>query len=187
MMSLPLCSVALWSAQTIAQNQNSQPQVLVTPEEPSSYFGLVAGGNSTAGAKERATPTFGLTLGSLVAPELGIGFLGTYYGQSSSGTLFGLPTGSSMKTINLTAQLNYFLGGVHLGGQAGVAISSWSGYVSNLHVGNSTTTMILGPSVGYDFKLGRALSLGGEAHYIFNTTEGRANNLQVLAALKFWQ
>ena len=151
------------------------------------YLGLLAGGNKSASSETNATPTFGLTLGAKLAPAFGIGFLGSYYGQTSSGSLLGLPTGSSAKTLVLAGQANYFIGGLHLGGEIGTAISSWSGQISKVHTGDSTTSMIYGPEAGYDFIIARSVSLGAEGHYLISTAESAVDNIQVFAALKFWQ
>lgn len=151
------------------------------------YLGLLAGGNSSTSAEGNATPTFGLTLGAKLAPSFGLGFLGSYYGQSSSGSLLGLPSGTSMSTLILAGQANYFMGGLHLGGEIGAALSSWSGHISRLYASDNVAAMIYGPEIGYDFLIGKSLSLGAEGHYLISTAASSVNNIQLFAALKFWQ
>jgi len=178
--STPLVISLLSLASLVQAEENTTSQGL-------GYLGLLAGGNSAEGSQDSASPTIGVTFGTKLAPNFGVGFLGSYFGETSSGSLFGLPTGTSASSIVLAGQANYFLGGFHMGGEMGAAINSWSGRISNSYSGNSNTAMIFGPQAGYDFAVGKAVSLGAEAHYLVSTADNGSNNFQIFAAVKFWQ
>jgi len=150
------------------------------------YLGVLLGVNTPTGEGSSSTATVGATLGSKVVSYFGVGLFGSYSGQTSSGSLLGLPAGTSTSTTLLTGQGNFMMGGFHLGGEIGAGISSWSGAVSTLHAGTSNTALIYGPEAGYDFKLTSAVSLGGEVHYLFSNAEAASKNLQALATLKVW-
>ena len=91
-----------------------------------------------------------------------------------------------MSTTLLTGQANFFASGFHLGGEIGAGINSWSGGISSLHVGNSSTSLVYGPEAGYDFKIASAVTIGAEVHYLMSNADAGANNLQGLASLKVW-
>ncbi|MGE0615046.1 MAG: outer membrane beta-barrel protein [Bacteriovoracia bacterium] len=152
------------------------------------YAGFLLGGNiaSTSGSDGDTRPNIGLTLGGKISPEFGLGFYGGFSGQRSSGTFLGLPSGTSTSMTILAGQLNFFAGPLHLGAEAGAAISSWSGNISSVHAGDSTTDFVYGPQGGVDFQLVPNLSLGAELHYLITTADSGVNNLQALAALKVW-
>lgn len=152
--------------------------------EEMGYLGILAGGNGANQVQENITPTLGVTLGAKIKPWLGVGLFGSYFGQKSSGSLFGLETGTQTHTLVLTGQANIFAGGFHAGAEIGPAFSSWSGKISRLNSGDSTVAMVWGPEAGYDFAIGRSVSLGAEGHYLISTVEGSANNVQLFAALK---
>jgi hypothetical protein len=152
------------------------------------YVGALAGANLPNGnSGSNVSPTFGATVGAKLAPNFGIGGFGTYYGQSNSGSFLGLPTGTSTSTFNLAGEANFFAEGFHVGGDIGAAFTSWSGNVGSASLGTSNNSLIYGPEAGFDFPLGAGgLSLGAEAHYLFNNASNSQNNLLLLGALKIW-
>jgi hypothetical protein len=83
-------------------------------------------------------------------------------------------------------QLNFFAQGLHIGGEVGPAFSTWSGNISTISAGSSSTALNYGPEVGYDFPLSRRVSLGAEAHYLLTNADGGVNSFQFLGALKVW-
>ena len=156
--------------------------------ERMTYLGGLVGANFVNNdSNASANTNFGVTAGAKLSPQFGMGFYGTYYGQSESASIFGLPAGTATRTYNLAGELNIFASVFHFGGDAGAGISTWEANVGSVNQSNSNTAFIYGPEAGFDIPLGSsALSLGGEAHYLFtNATDGR-NNLQVLGALKVW-
>ncbi len=157
--------------------------------DKSTYVGGLIGESFANGnSQSSSNMNFGLTVGTRVSPDLGLGIYGTYYGQSDSASVFGRPVGAtSLRTYNICGEMNFFASVFHLGGDAGLGISSWEGSIGQNSVGSSRTSFIFGPEAGFDIPLGTsALSLGGEVHYLFtNDSEGQ-NNLQALAALKVW-
>ena len=165
-----------------ATNSNAEP-----PSLHMGYLGLALGANTTIGSNENASPTYALVFGANISPEFGIGFFGSHYGQSSSGSLFGLPTGTTTSTLILAIQANYFFNGAHLGGEIGTAISSWSGHISTVNAGDSASAVIFGPQAGYDFLVGQSISLGIEGHYLFTSAKDGVTNAQILGSVKFWQ
>ena len=155
-------------------------------DEPRGYIGALAGGNRPTEKNADITPTIGVTLGAKLAPSFGIGLLTTYYWQKSEGTLFGLPAGTSTSTLVVAGQGSYFISGLHLGGEIGAAISTWSGHFSTLEASESKTAMVVGPVIGYDLMVMRSLSIGAEAHYLFTTADNGFDNVQVFAVVKLW-
>jgi len=152
----------------------------------SGYVGVLGGVNSAVDAPDtRARGTIGLTLGGRMVSGFGLGAFLSYHDQTTTGSLFGLPTGSSASTTILTGQLNFFSGGLHLGAEMGEAFVNWSGAVSNFTAGTSTSGLVYGPEIGYDIPLS-GMSVGAEAHYLIMDVDGGANQLQALVALKVW-
>jgi hypothetical protein len=159
--------------------------------DQTAYAGIMIGGNiSTASngtiTDSSMTPTIALTLGMKMPTNFGFGLFGSYFGRTSSGSFLGLPTGTNTGTTMLLGQGNYYLLGAHLGLEAGVAISSWSGTISSVTSGSSTTSLVYGPNVGYDLKIDKTISLGVEVHYLFSTAQNSVNNVQTLASFKIW-
>lgn len=156
-------------------------------DEPGSYLGVMFGGNKTPNTSDSFNPTYGITLGGKISPVIGLGFFGNYFGHDSTGSFLGLPTGSSTRNFVLAGQLNYSIGGLFFGGEAGAAITSWSGNISSIHSGSSDTSFVYGPVAGYDIVINNSISVGAQAHYLVSTTNSGRDNLQVFAALKFWR
>jgi hypothetical protein len=178
-----------WADDATATKSSTQEN---TPSDSNeyrrSYLGLLLGGDTSNDSDlNNAKMTFGVTLGSKIIPEFGLGVLLSYRGQTSSGSVLGLPAGVSTNTYTAAAQGNFFLGGFHFGGEVGPSITSWSGNVSSLHTGSSATSLVYGPEAGFDFKIVSALSVGIEAHYLFSSDSNNVNNLEGFVGLKLWQ
>ncbi|MEO5969761.1 MAG: hypothetical protein ABIQ95_07510 [Bdellovibrionia bacterium] len=159
--------------------------------DQNAYVGALIGGNRNANSNgtisDTATnPTYGLTAGIKISPRFGIGFFGSRYDLTSSGAFLGLPVGTSTSTTMLLGQGNFFIGGIHVGVEAGPTTSSWDGKIASLHDGSSNTSMVYGPHGGIDMKLDKTITLGGEFHYLFSTAQNVASNAQALAAIKIW-
>jgi hypothetical protein len=151
------------------------------------YVGALIGANLPNGnSGSSVSPTFGATVGAKIAPSFGIGAFGTYYGQSNSGSFLGLPTGTSTRTFNVAGEANFFASGFHIGGDIGAAFTSATGNIASASVSSSDNALIYGPEAGFDFPLAPGLTLGGEAHYLFNNSNNSQNNLLLLGALKIW-
>jgi hypothetical protein len=174
----------------LADESTSEGSFMNGNARSTGYFGALIGANIPSGnAGSDNSTNFGLTLGAKVAPYLGLGFYGTYYGQSDSGRVFGLQVGTSSSTFNLAGEINGFFSIFHVGVDVGAQVVSWSANAGNASIGRSNTAMIYGPEAGFDIPLGSAvshLSLGGEVHYLLTTESQGQNNLQALAAIKFW-
>lgn len=154
------------------------------------YVGALIGSNVPAGDfGSDNSPNFGITAGAKVAPALGVGFYGTYYGQENSGSVFGLTTATSSGTLVLAGEINAFFSVFHAGANLGVSTVSWSASAGNASVGQSNTSMVYGPEAGFDIPLGPSashVSVGGEVHYLMTSASEGQSNLQALAALKVW-
>ena len=179
------------SSIALAGGQNEQKNDQSDPGTQNFYVGALIGGNRNSnsdGAISDTTtnPAIGVTAGIRVSPRFGVGFFGSRYGQTSSGIFLGLPAGTSTTTTMLLAQGNYFSKAIHLGVEAGATTSSWDRIVASRHDGSSSTSMVYGPHGGIDLKLDKAITLGGEFHYLFSTAHNVASNAQALAALKIW-
>ncbi len=180
------CSII--AATSVGAAETGATETSTASQGEKGYAGILFGGNSTTNSPgdNQTTTTFGATAGAKLASEFGIGLFGSYYSQKSSGSFLGLPSGASTSTAVITGQGNFFAGGFHFGAEAGPAISSWSGYVSNVNAGDSRTVMVYGPEGGYDYKLSKTASIGAEAHYLLSTGDSSIDNIQFLAALKVW-
>lgn len=159
--------------------------------DQAAYAGIMIGGNfSTASdgtiSDSSMTPTIALTFGTKMPSNFGFGLYGSYFGRTSSGSFLGLPSGTSTGTTMLLGQGNYYVAGLHLGLEAGVAVSSWSAGISSVTSSNSNTSMVYGPNAGYDLKIDKTISLGVEVHYLFSTAQNSVNNAQTLANFKIW-
>lgn len=187
--TLAFCGSKAW-AEAGTETQSST-QVTTTSEsrdEKTSYLGLLLGGDTSSDSdSNNAKMTEGLTMGAKVIPEFGLGVLLTYRGQTSSGTVLGLPAGISTHTYTAAGQANIFMGGFHFGGEAGPSITSWTGNVSNIHSGSNVTSLAYGPEAGFDYKILSALSVGAEAHYLFSSDSSNVNNFEGFVGLKLWQ
>ena len=155
------------------------------------YIGVLVGGNRNANSdgtisSSNTDPAIGLTAGIKLSPRFGIGFLGSRYGLKNSGSFLGLPLGTATNTTMILGQANFFLGGIHLGVEAGSSVSSWDGTIGALRSDNSNTSMVYGPQGGIDLKIDKTISLGAEVHYLFSTAQNVVSNAQALAALKIW-
>lgn len=179
----PFAAFLLWASPSLAATEAT---IATSDGSPFGYAGVLLGGNGSPSLEGRLTPTIGLTFGAKLAPALGVAVMGTYYGQMSSGSLLGLPTGAAAKTLTITGQVNYFVGGFHAGGEVGATVSSWSGNLSSIHLGDSANGIVFGPVVGYDLTLGKNLSIGAEGHFLISTVKSGVDNLQAFAALKYW-
>lgn len=151
------------------------------------YLGALLGGAMPTATNANTNGAAGGTVGVKLSNDVGLGVMGLWYGESSEQSFLGLPVGTQSSTFFLGLQANLFLGGFHIGGEVGPAISSWEGNVSSIHAGTSETSLAYGPHAGFDFRLSKAVSLGAEAHYLFTEAEGGNDSVQALAALKIWQ
>jgi hypothetical protein len=159
--------------------------------DQNAYVGVLIGGNRSANSDGTVSdtntdPTIGITAGLKISPRFGIGFFGSRYGLTNTGKFLGLPVGTTTSTTMLLGQGNFYLGGIHLGVEAGSSTSSWNGKIGSLTDGTSNTSMVYGPQGGIDLKLDKTISLGGEFHYLFSTAENVVSNAQALAAVKIW-
>ena len=158
--------------------------------EKSTYVGGLVGANFANGDNNSSTDAnFGVTVGTKITPagNIGLGFYGTFVGQSNSSSVFGQPVGTSTRTYDLCGEVNGFASVFHFGGDIGMGINSWDANAGNASLGSSQTALIFGPETGFDIPLGTSsLSLGGELHYLFTTADHAPNNLQAMAALKIW-
>lgn len=162
-------------------------RVVQTTADNKGYVGFVGGASSlnNNNADVRAKPSVGVTLGAKMDEHVGIGFFGNYFGQTASGGTLGLPDGTDTDIFVTTGQLNLWFNNLHVGGEAGAQFNTWTG-TSTAAAGNSTTDFVYGPEAGYDYKVSKVVSLGAELHYLFNNTASSRDNMQALAALKFW-
>ena len=150
------------------------------------YLGVLLGLNSTSEGSVKNSAVVGATIGTRLGPHLGVGIFGSYYGQTHSGPYLGLPADTATSSALLTAQVNYFLDGFHIGGEVGAAFRFWSGAASAFTDGSSTVTLIFGPHVGYDYKISRNLSFGAELHVLFPSQRTEATVLQGFGVVKLW-
>jgi hypothetical protein len=159
-----------------------------TDPHPKLYVGGLIGANFPNGdADSSKGATFGVTVGTKLAHGLGVGFLGTYYGQSNQRTFLGLPAGTSTRTYNLLGQINFFAADiVRIGADVGAMINTWSGNISSLSTGTSSTTLVYGPQASIDIPVIPGLTVGAEAHYLFNHESQNQDNLLLLGAVKVW-
>jgi hypothetical protein len=155
---------------------------------PGFYAGVLGGANIPNGDSDSSvSPTIGATLGAKLAPQFGIGAFGTYYGQSNSGRFLGFSAGTSTRTFNVAGEASFFASYFHLGADVGAAFTSASGNIGSASVGTSSNTLIYGPQAGFDIPIAATgLSIGAEAHYLFNHEDNSNNNLPVLGAVKIW-
>ena len=154
--TLAVALSALFSAQSAAGQEIPMKQLL-------GYIGGMLGGNLPNGdSGSSSSPLFGLAAGIRPTPEFGVGFFGTYYGQTHSGSIFGLKAGTETHTTNLCGELNFFSSIFHVGGDFGVALNSWSAEAGNASIGTSKSVFILGPEAGVAVPLGKSgVSAGG--------------------------
>ncbi len=166
---------------------NPGPDVISGKDERNSHIGLLVGATipSTSGARPAAAT--GITLGNRFAPHLGVGLQISYFGQRNSGAFLTFPQGSETSVLYLLPQLQIYLDLLHFGVEGGLAFRSASGAAETLNgSGTSTTTFIFGPTLGYDYKLSRAFSLGAEAHALFTGSEAELTQFQAFFSIKLW-
>lgn len=150
------------------------------------YLGLGGGVNFPTKAGASGTAMVALDAGAMANSNIGLGLYASYYGQTSSGSLLGLPSGAATTNYNIAGELNYFIGGMHLGFDVGVGIASWSGNISSVSASSSSTYFIFGPEAGFDISILPFLSIGAEVHALFNNNDSNVDNIQALAIVKVW-
>lgn len=156
-------------------------------EGRTTYIGVGLGAAApTSNVSSGSVPSIGAFLGHKLSPQAGIGLFGGYYGQTSSGSLLGLPALTAASTALLMGQGSFFLGPLHIGAEVGVGVNSWGASLSTIHAGNSVVALTGGPQGGVDLKLSPAATLGLEVHYLMSAATGSANNLLAMATIKGW-
>jgi hypothetical protein len=155
------------------------------------YIGAVLGVTRASGSDgtlsdATLSSTYGLTAGFKLSPRFGLGILASRYGTTSTDTILGLPIGTSSSSTLLLGQLNFIMGGIHFGLEAGKAAQSWDGAISSLTGGTSSSSTVYGPQAGIDFRLDKTITLGLEAHYLFSNAQNVVSNIQALSSIKIW-
>ena len=117
-------------------------------------------------------PAFGLEAGTQVGSHLGLGgFIG--FGPASSTNSLGTSTTYTFATVG-----NYFLDplleGARIGLKAGFSYSSTS------------TQLLSGPLIAYDYSLGNGLSLGGETSFLLMSSDPWGDSLNFLFSIHYW-
>lgn len=166
----------------------SAPSALAVPLY-NGYLGVLGGASyfDPENLSRGSDVIFGLTAGTRTDSNVGIGFYGTYFNDSTSSSILGIPAGTRTTTYYLTGQLDLFASVFHFGANAGVGIDTWNASVGGANIGNTRSMFIYGPEAGFDFPIGNSpVSLGAEVHYLINHESDARNNLQAMAALKIW-
>ena len=157
-------------------------------KETGVYAGALVGANLPSGNfGTSVSPIYGLTLGAKLSPLFGIGILGTYNGQRSTGNFLGISTGSQTSRIVLAGEGNIYYSIAHLGFDLGVEINSSSANVGSVSTGTSSTGLIFGPKIGIDVPVGSVFSIGAQGHYFFTSLENSQGNWVFAGNIKFWQ
>lgn len=161
-------------------------RVIQSTVDNKGYVGVLGGANSATGATVKTQGSVGLTVGVKPDPNLGLALFGSYFNQDASTGFLGLPDGTSTNIFITTAQGNLWMNSFHVGAEAGAQFNSWTNADSAFQNGTSQTDFVYGPEAGYDYKVSKEVSLGAEVHYLINNSAASRNNMQALAALKFW-
>ena len=157
-------------------------------ERSTGYVGGMLGANLPNGdSGSSSSPLFGIMAGAKLNPAFGLGVFGTYYGQSNSGSIFGLKAGTETHTWNLCGEANFFASIFRVGADVGSSINTWSAGAGNASIGSSKSFLIYGPEAGLELPLGNSgVSVGGSAHYLFNSADNSQNNLLMMVDLSVW-
>jgi len=126
--------------------------------------------------------------GKMISDNINVGLRIGYNGLS--GFTGGL-TGSMFNILpHATYSLTSILQGLYAGGKAGVAFRTINnpGVPPTLPPSSDSTLFLeLGPSVGYDYVIGKGVSVGGQINYLFGLSSGLTlTRLETLGAVKYW-
>ena len=144
--------------------------------------------NSSAGIQLGATFTNSTTLLTLGVQGItkmqapwGLGAKIDYYSQS---TTLGYTSYNNSFT-SVTGQGLYFfsnqLDGLRVGVEAGLGFASTS-----IPGASGTTTILFGPTVGYDYGVLSQVTVGAESSLLLSTAAGTSTALQLLATVRYW-
>lgn len=136
------------------------------------------GGLSISGST--SSFTYGLTAGLDVGSSFQVGFKGTNMsGPSGTTSLLGVAVTTGSSQMNLLGQFKYTMAGFFIGADVGVGIST----LTVNSIGVSTSSLILGPTVGY--YMGTGFKYGIEVDYLISTAAGSSGIFLPMAGVKF--
>jgi hypothetical protein len=117
-------------------------------------------------------PSFGLEAGTQVFSELGLGGFVSFAPSSATNS------SDSSGTYTFAAVGDYFLDqllpGARIGVKAGISCALGS------------VEPVFGPLAAYDYSLGSGLSIGGEASYLFATSQPLGESFHLLLTAHYW-
>lgn len=129
-------------------------------------------------ANSNSNLTFGGEWTYAMYPPFGVGTSLTRYAYDTG---LGYSNGLTTLTFKGFTQLYDFLEGLTVGGQLGLGF-----YTTGSPTLSGTTSLILGPSVSYDYLIGDQISVGLEGTYYLTTASNTSSFLQALIAIRFW-
>ena len=77
---------------------NAQAESYDEQRDQNGYLGVLVGVNNATNTGQSTTPALGATGWSKTGAEFGLGIFGSYNGQTNSGSVLGLPAGTSVIT-----------------------------------------------------------------------------------------
>lgn len=151
------------------------------------FVGALVGANfPTGNLGTNVSPIYGITAGAKIAPLFGVGFFGTYHGQTSTGSILNLNAGATTARFVLTGQADLYLSVFHVGINAGAEIHSWAIGAGPSVLGTTNTGFVFGPEAGFDIPLSPMVSVGAEVHYLLTTLQSAQGNMVAAANVKVW-
>jgi hypothetical protein len=186
MVSVTLVGSFYYSAPAAADNSGA---LFGNPGTGSSKFnvGALAGLGFVSGSLGTQL-VLGLNGEYKLAPAYGVGMYFTYNSVSQTS-----PASGNVLTFAPEANYHFdgLLTGFRVGGKVGLAILNQNTGSAALIPGTtsatqSTTSLVTGPHVGYDYPIMSSVSLGGETNFLFYTASGGFNAFNILGNLKYW-
>ena len=186
MVSATLVSSVFYSARAAADNSGA---LFGNPGTGSSTFslGALAGMGFISGSLGTRL-VLGLNSEYKLAPTYGVGMYFTYNSVAQTD-----PATGSVLTIAPEANYHFdgLLTGFRVGAKVGLGILNVNTNSTLLipgttSVSQSTTSLVFGPHIGYDYPIMTNVSLGAETNFLFYTASGGFNAFNALGNLKYW-